>query len=197
MGNIKLVANRMEYNSNNAMQPSKASDELVLNALFNPETPLDTPAPSVEPGVPPADPPAVVKARSLEVQAVRSAEEGDMDKSLELINLAIETAPEYASPYNNRAQVYRLLGRTEEAVSDLDTAIQLCGGVGKSAEMAYTQRGLLLKLQGEDDRAWSDFKNAADLGGVFAKSILVQTNPMAALCNRMLKEAVSNLYPSD
>ena len=176
------------------LQPSKASDELVLNALFNPETPLDTPPPGVEEEVPLADSQEVVKARALEVQAVRAAEEGDLDKSLELIKLAIETAPDYASPYNNRAQVYRLLGRTEEAVSDLDTAIELCGGAGRSAEMAYTQRGLLLKLQGQDDRAWSDFKNAADLGGAFAKSILVQTNPLAALCNRMLKEAAGNLY---
>ena len=179
-----------------SIQPNKASDELVLNALFSPETPLDTPAPSVEEATPPADPPEVARARFLEVQAVRAAEEGDMDTSLQLINLAIDTAPDYASPYNNRAQLYRLMGRTEEAISDLDTAIELCGGVGRSAEMAYTQRGLLLKLQGQDDRAWRDFKNAADLGGAFAKSILVQTNPLAALCNRMLKEAVGNLYPS-
>ncbi|KAI6647551.1 Tetratricopeptide repeat protein 36-like [Oopsacas minuta] len=181
----------------NHFHPSKQSDELVLNALFNPETPLDPPSPSgasEEETVCPVSSPEVVKAKALELEAVTAAEQGELDKSLQLINLSIDLTPDPASLYNNRAQIYRLMGRTQDALSDLDTAIDLSGGVGKSAVMAYTQRGLLLKLQGDDDKAWNDFKKAADLGGVFAKSILVQTNPMAALCNRMLKEAVGNLY---
>lgn len=177
--------------------PTAASDELVLHALFNPETPLDPPIPPVtsEETVDVADSPTVLKAKALELEAVRAAEGGELDRALQLINSSIELAPESSSHYNNRAQLYRLMGRTQDAVSDLDTAIDLSGGVGRSAEMAYTQRGLLLKLQREDDKAWSDFKRAADLGGVFARSILVQTNPMAALCNRMLKQAMGSSYP--
>ena len=52
---------------------------------------------------------AVQKANDLEVQAVRVAEEGNLEDALELLTRAINEAPNYASPYNNRAQVSRPL----------------------------------------------------------------------------------------
>ena len=39
------------------------------------------------------------------VQAVRAAEEGSLGDALELLHRAVTEAPDYASPYNNRAQV--------------------------------------------------------------------------------------------
>ena len=187
--------------ADNGTKPTSESDEMVLNALFNPEAPLSGSLPPQEPeggggtvGV--ADSPELVSAKALELQAVRAGEEGKLESALGLINTAIETAPDYPSLYNNRAQLLRMLGRTQDAMTDLNTAIELSGGVGNSAVMAFTQRGLLLKVEGKDELAWSDLKRAADLGGAFAKSILVQINPMAALCNRMLKQAVQDMYPS-
>ena len=41
----------------------------------------------------------------MEVQAVRAAEEGRLDEALQLLNDAVAKAPDYASVYNNRAQV--------------------------------------------------------------------------------------------
>ena len=52
---------------------------------------------------------AVQRAKDLEVQAVRVAEEGNLEDALELLTRAVNEAPNYASPYNNRAQVSRPL----------------------------------------------------------------------------------------
>ena len=41
-----------------------------------------------------------------EVQAVRAAEERNLEDALELLTRAVNEAPNYASPYNNRTQVY-------------------------------------------------------------------------------------------
>ena len=66
-------------------------------------------------------------------------------------------------------QVYRLQNQVDLALTDLDTAIQLSGGRGRAAEQAYTQRGLLWRLRGEDERALEDFKKATRLGSHFAQ----------------------------
>ena len=47
----------------------------------------------------------VKRAKELEVEAIRAAEGGSLGDALELLNRAIDEAPDYASPYNNRAQV--------------------------------------------------------------------------------------------
>ena len=38
-----------------------------------------------------------------------------------------------------------------------------------------------------------DFRKAADLGSDWAKSVLVQLNPYAAMCNKMLKNVFTAL----
>ena len=55
----------------------------------------------------------VKRAKLLEVEAVRAAEGGSLGDALELLNQAVTVAPNYASPYNNRAQV-REGGREKE-----------------------------------------------------------------------------------
>ena len=68
-------------------------------------------------------------------------------------------------------------------------SIQLSGGQGKVAELAYTQWGLIQRLQDCDEGALEDFKAAAKLGSRFAGKQVVAMNPYAALCNQMLSEA--------
>lgn len=41
--------------------------------------------------------------------------------------------------------------------------------------------------------AHDDFIKAAALGSTFAKSVVVQMNPYAAMCNKMLAEAINKL----
>ena len=50
----------------------------------------------------------------------------------------------------------------------MTTAISLSGGRGKAAMQAYTQRGIIWKVRGEDEKAWEDFKQAERLGSRFA-----------------------------
>jgi tetratricopeptide (TPR) repeat protein len=49
-------------------------------------------------------------AKSLEVEGVKAAESGDLDKAIGIFTRAINIAPKWASGYNNRAQAYRLKG---------------------------------------------------------------------------------------
>ena len=90
-------------------------------------------------------------------------------------------------------QVYRLQNQIDSALSDLDTAVSLSSGRGKVAEQAHTQRGLIRRLQGENEGALEDFKTAAKLGSRFAQKQVVAMNPYAALCNQMLTEAFGKL----
>ncbi len=66
-------------------------------------------------------------------------------------------------------QVYRLLNQVDLALADLDEAIRLSNDRGKVAEQAFTQRGLIRRLRGEDEGALADFKSAAHLGSRFAR----------------------------
>ena len=101
--------------------------------------------------------------------------------------------PERAASYNNRAQALRLAGRPESAMKDLDMAIRLSQGKGKAGSSALCQRGVLLRKEGRDDDAIEDFKKAATHGSGFAKAMVVEMNPYAAMCNAMLKNVFTAL----
>ena len=105
----------------------------------------------------------------------------------------MELNPRRPSSYNNRAQALRLLGRPDSALEDLDTAIQLSQGKGKAGSNALCQRGVLLRKEGRDDDAMEDFKKAAKNGSGFAKAMVVEMNPYAAMCNAMLKNVFTAL----
>ena len=81
-------------------------------------------------------------SRGLEKEAIKSAEEGDLIKSLELMNQAIKLTPQRASCFNNRAQIHRLNSDIHSALMDLDTTLQLTQGKGRSACQAFCQRGM-------------------------------------------------------
>lgn len=66
-------------------------------------------------------------------------------------------------------QVYRLLNQVDLALADLDQAVLLSSGRGKVAEQAYTQRGLIKRLRGDEEGALADFKCAANLGSRYAR----------------------------
>ena len=77
----------------------------------------------------------------MERQAIRACDQGQIDKALDLFGQAIQIAPDRAACYNNRAQVLRLKGLNAEARADLNKAIQVSRGEGRSACQAYMQRG--------------------------------------------------------
>merc|ERR1712058_170247 len=88
----------------------------------------------------------------------------------------------------------RLLGKPDQALLDLDQAILLSGGGrGRAGSAALCQRGVLHRKEGRDDDAMADFKVAAEEGSGFAKSMLVEMNPYAAMCNTMLKNVFTSM----
>ncbi|XP_052212049.1 tetratricopeptide repeat protein 36-like [Dreissena polymorpha] len=135
----------------------------------------------------------IKEAKRLELEGVKAAEAGQVDKALELFSQAITVAPEHPSSYNNRAQALRLKGDITGALTDLDKALELPKGQGKVACQAYTQRGLIKRLQEKDKEAKCNLTQASHLGGQFAKQLLLSMNPYAALCNQMLADVIGKL----
>ena len=66
-------------------------------------------------------------------------------------------------------QVYQLRQQPEDALTDLNRAVELSGGRGKAAEQALTQRGIIWRVKGDDEKALEDFKKAGKLGSRFAQ----------------------------
>ena len=57
----------------------------------------------------------------------------------------VSLAPLRPSSYNNRAQALRLAGRPDEALKDLNKAIELSKGEGRAGSSALCQRGVLYR----------------------------------------------------
>lgn len=84
---------------------------------------------------------------------------GDIDGGIADFSQAIEIDPSYAPSYAGRATAKRVLGRTEEALGDLNDRIQ---HQPNDANL-YHARGCLLYDERAWDRAQSDFERAATL----------------------------------
>ncbi|MED6294390.1 Tetratricopeptide repeat protein 36 [Characodon lateralis] len=177
---------------------ASAHDKAVLQAIFNPTTPFgDVPGLNQEEELidndSGFDTELLKQVKELEMRGVSAAETGELQAALQLFSQAVHILPQRASAYNNRAQALRLLGDTAGALQDLDRAVSLSGGSGRSACQALVQRGLLRRLACQNDEARMDFEKAAALGSEFAHQQAVLLNPYAALCNKMLAEVINNL----
>jgi len=72
-------------------------------------------------------------------------------------------------------------------------AIEFSQGMGNAASQAYCQRAMLHTVMAQEEKAFKDWESSAKLGNTFARSQLIQRNPYAALCNKMLNEVFQNL----
>ncbi|XP_039255663.2 tetratricopeptide repeat protein 36-like [Styela clava] len=171
------------------------SDKKVLQIVFNPNLPVGNLEDIEEPVDDESsfDPEKLATVKNLELKGVKHAEANRLEDALECMNQAIEILPDYPASYNNRAQARRIKGLNQEAYDDLEKAITLSKGKGRTASLAFTQRALLRKLDGNEEGSLEDFKLAAQLGNQFAKQQVVNANPYAALCNKMLSEAMEKL----
>lgn len=173
-------------------------DKAVLNQIFHPNLPYvddlegkeDNEEEVAETEI---ESEILREINELEIDGVKKAEEGNTHLAVEIFTEAIRLYDKRASLYNNRAQAYRILSDITSAKSDLDEAIFLSNGKGRAARQAYTQRALLYKLQGEDDRALDDFKKSACLGSDYAKFQVVAMNPYAAMCNAVMTEYIEKI----
>ncbi|XP_016933498.2 tetratricopeptide repeat protein 36 homolog [Drosophila suzukii] len=173
-------------------------DQQVLDSIFNPlelsslqdfdSVPTETDLKDVEP-----DTPDIRASRELELRAITLSEKGNMDEALEVFQESLNLA-QRASVFNNRAQTLRLAKRDEEALDDLNRAVELANDQQTRTKChAHCQRGVLYRKLDNLDAARADFEAAAQLGSKFAKEQLVEINPFAALCNQMLRQAFDQL----
>lgn len=176
------------------------NDRAVLQSILNPSTPFgDLPGLDVveEPDAVDDDEaysPELLKCvQDLELAGVLAAESGHLGEAIDKFNEAIRLLPDRPSAHNNRAQALRLQGDVAGALEELEKAVALSCGKGRSACQALVQRGLVYRLQGHDESAREDFQRAAGLGSQFARHQLALMNPYAALCNRMLTQMVEKL----
>jgi len=179
---------------------STSKDRQILNSIINPLLPIGEAVFDPEEAEhgddseqPIQESESTILAKSFEREAIVACEKGDIDTALDIFRKAIEADVSRASCYNNRAQAFRLKGDVASALNDLETALSKSQGRGRAARQAFVQRGLINRRNGNDQQAKNDFQKAADLGSDFAKAILVEMNPFAALCNKMLKDVYSNL----
>ncbi|PAV82962.1 hypothetical protein WR25_08186 isoform B [Diploscapter pachys] len=173
---------------------STTRDRAVLSRILNPLMPSEDISNNNDVAVDkPIEHEGYAESKELEKQGVRTAEGGDVNAAIEIFTRAISTCDINPSAYNNRAQAYRLAEKNEEALADLNRAIELSEGQGKSGCQAFVQRAMIHRLKGDDDAARADFEKAANLGSSFAKLQLVALNPYAAMCNKMLSEVFQNL----
>eukprot|EP01116_Phalansterium_solitarium_P013730 TRINITY_DN31135_c0_g1_i1.p1 TRINITY_DN31135_c0_g1~~TRINITY_DN31135_c0_g1_i1.p1 ORF type:complete len:184 (+),score=45.36 TRINITY_DN31135_c0_g1_i1:54-605(+) len=167
-------------------------DNEILDMIFNSEG-LPTAGATPGPEVPSEYPEEVVRrVRQLELDAVRKAEQHDLDGALSLFDQAVATAPRDPSVYNNRAQARQLKGDLDGAMADLDRAVEFSSGKSSVAKQAYSQRGVLRLRNGDEEGARTDFEKAAALGSGFAAQQAARLNPFAKLCNQMVTQMMQN-----
>eukprot|EP00049_Salpingoeca_infusionum_P018879 m.359148 g.359148 ORF g.359148 m.359148 type:complete len:208 (-) comp18450_c0_seq1:250-873(-) len=185
-----------------------ANDEAVLDAVFNPDMPFGArgeidakmkqaeqlEAERLEAEAPTIDPEVEAACTKLEGQAIVFAEQGETEKALELFSQAVDLAPTRAAGYNNRAQLYQMLQRPEDALADLDKAVKECQPIPrKVAAQLYAQRAMVQRFFGNDEAARKDFEVAGRNGNEWARKMAVELNPYAAMCNAMLSQAAHTM----
>ncbi|XP_001605177.1 tetratricopeptide repeat protein 36 [Nasonia vitripennis] len=165
-------------------------DKVILDTIFDPLQPLgiDSNPGRIfnEPIEAEDDPELNEEVKEILKRAIVFSENGKFDEAFELFEKARVKAPRSASVLNDRAQALRLAGKSNEALADLNLAVEYSGGRGKAGVQALCQRAALYRFLEKDDEAREDFAKAAEQGSGFAKSQLVAMNPYAAMCNAML-----------
>eukprot|EP01135_Chromosphaera_perkinsii_P008150 Nk52_evm1s1149 gene=Nk52_evmTU1s1149 len=196
----------MKDNECGSEEMAQAHDEAILDCIFNPNMPYD-PAAVLERRKKQKDGEAggggkkepteeEIEMKKMEFEGIKLAETGKFQEAIQCFDELLEKHPSYASGYNNRAQTFQLCERVEDALKDLEKAIEYGQNDNFVLRNAYTQRAMIEKLRGDDDAAKSDFEKAAELGGELAKMELVKMNPYAAMCNQMMSEVMHQLKKS-
>nr|ACD88972.1 tetratricopeptide repeat containing protein [Adineta vaga] len=172
------------------------NDKYVLNAIFNPNYPLDFDKDSPSDLSNPQNDTKSLEIKKIEEEGVRLAEQNRLLEAIECFSQAIALNPNNPSAYNNRAQAYQLQNNTDEAMIDLTKSIDLSLDVKhhqKTCSLALTQRGILHRFLGNEKESLNDFTQAAELGSAFAKQQVLLSNPYAAACNQMLSKMMKQL----
>ncbi|KAJ2379365.1 hypothetical protein IW150_000219 [Coemansia sp. RSA 2607] len=140
----------------------------------------------------PIDSAHLLELRRREMQAIRTAESGDVQAGIDQLSQVISDCPHYASAYNNRAQAYRLQNKEAQALADLDQAIRYAQDKMILGQ-AFTQKAIILRGQGDQDAAYYNFTQGAKCGNEVAQVAAPKENPYGKLCGRIVAEAMRQL----
>ncbi|KAI5646638.1 hypothetical protein NE865_01572 [Phthorimaea operculella] len=205
------------------MEGLSERDKAVLKSIFDPTVTIAADVNDDGDSFPAEDEPTPESHKESIAHCARGvqlAEAGNLEEALKMMNEGVSAAPERAEAYNDRAQLYRLMQRDDDAMADIDRAIELTPCKARALALcqrgvllrkrkqdddtraafqqaaalgsgfAKKQRGVLLRKRKQDDDARAAFKQAAALGSGFAKKQMVELNPYAALCNQMLSQVM-------
>lgn len=167
------------------------NDDQILDGIFDPDAGFAVFEQQGEIYYDKIDSSLLESVSKLEKEAVSVAETSPT-LAMNLLTQCINKCPTYASAYNNRAQLNRILGNDDKSLEDLELAIKYGNCLPRVLGNAYTQRAILRKKQGQTDASERDFQMGAKYGNEVAKSI-VKNNPYAKLCNVVMAEALKNL----
>ncbi|KAI9591964.1 hypothetical protein BDF19DRAFT_453183 [Syncephalis fuscata] len=175
-----------------------SSNELTLDALLPPASNSNEQVSTEDVAVPAPKQHAIpeeelAKLKAMEIEGVRLAEADNYPGAIERLTEVVTLCPRYASVYNNRAQVYRLVGDMDRALEDLNLAIEHANNDATVLRQAYTQRGIIHKARGDTDAAFRDFERGGRHGSAIAKEAAVHENPYAKMCNAIVMEAMNKL----
>lgn len=111
---------------------------------------------------------------------------GDFKKAIEVYGQAIESDPQYADAYNNRAVAKRALDNLDGAIADYNQAIEL----NPQHAPAYNNRGIAKYHSGDYQGAITDFDQAINLNPHAAE--VYNNRGMAKFNSSDLNEAVAD-----
>jgi tetratricopeptide (TPR) repeat protein len=89
-----------------------------------------------------------------------------LENAIEDLSQAIELDPKLASAYSYRAEAYRFMGMTKEALRDSTVAINL-GGDSLSIASAHAIRAKIYAQRGQHELAEAEFRKAMELNPRF------------------------------
>lgn len=93
---------------------------------------------------------------------------GQLGAAIDAYDQAAALSPDLAEIYLNRSAVRAQLGQDEEALTDIDRAIELGP---QQLQAAYVNRALILERAGEFEAAWSDLQAALALHADYAPAL--------------------------
>lgn len=97
----------------------------------------------------------------LSKQRVPSSNES-LERAIHDFSRAIELYPQLASAFSYRAEAYRLIGMTDEAIRDSTTAVQLRGNPHSTAS-AYATRAEIYRRLDQDELYEADLRKSIEL----------------------------------
>lgn len=99
------------------------------------------------------------KAKDFRMLGIGYLRTGFYAEAISCFTSAIELAPDFADAYCSRSEVYRLVGKYDQAIHDSTTAIRI-GADPLILSEAYRNRYKIYWKIGESDKAYEDLRNA-------------------------------------